>query len=207
MTACDFVVLGSTGNVYTVRIAKIPTCTCPDHAKGNLCKHILFVMLKVIGLDPGSPLVYQAAYLQSELEEIFALMASRRVGRSVMANEKVKKSYASLAMTGVDDSVVDVVQRSLDADSDCPICFDSMTGSSEKLMYCRAACGTHFHADCINRWLRGHIQGTPTCPNCRQPWDAGANNSRVGTEGYANLGALQGQSQVRDTSAYSSAIY
>ena len=69
--SCDFVVLGSTGNVYDVRVSKIPTCSCPDHARGNLCKHILFVLLKVIGLDPGSPLVYQAAYLEEESVKSF----------------------------------------------------------------------------------------------------------------------------------------
>jgi len=31
-----FVVLGTTGNVYDVTIQKVPHCTCPDHAKGNL---------------------------------------------------------------------------------------------------------------------------------------------------------------------------
>jgi len=36
-----FVVFGSTGNVYHVHICKIPTCTCPDFLKGNLCKHIV----------------------------------------------------------------------------------------------------------------------------------------------------------------------
>jgi len=36
-----FYVLGSVGNVYTVTISHIPSCTCPDHAKGNLCKHIV----------------------------------------------------------------------------------------------------------------------------------------------------------------------
>ncbi|KAI2506769.1 hypothetical protein MHU86_7664 [Fragilaria crotonensis] len=109
----------------------------PRPRKGNLCKHILFVMLKVIGLDPESPLVYQAAYLRSELQEMFALLASRRVGRSVMANDKVKQTYASLSTTGIDDCVVDVGRKSLADDSDCPICFDAMAESSESLSYCR----------------------------------------------------------------------
>lgn len=44
----QFAVLGSTGNVYDVTIGQKPHCTCPDCAKGNLCKHIIFVMIKVI---------------------------------------------------------------------------------------------------------------------------------------------------------------
>ena len=34
---------GSTGNVYHVTISKLPHCTCPDNAKGNQCKHIVYV--------------------------------------------------------------------------------------------------------------------------------------------------------------------
>ena len=41
----DFIVLGSTGNEYKVRIKKEPTCTCPDYImRGNRCKHILFIL-------------------------------------------------------------------------------------------------------------------------------------------------------------------
>lgn len=40
-----FVIAGTTGNVYEVTINKTPTCTCPDYAKGNQCKHIVYVSL------------------------------------------------------------------------------------------------------------------------------------------------------------------
>ncbi|CAM9475269.1 unnamed protein product, partial [Phaeothamnion confervicola] len=66
-----FTVLGSTGNVYEVRIAKGPSCSCPDHGRGNVCKHILFVFLKVLKVRFDSPLIYQTALLQSELDSIF----------------------------------------------------------------------------------------------------------------------------------------
>jgi SWIM zinc finger len=63
-TSCDMVVLGSTGNVYNVHIGEIPTCSCPDFARKNdLCKHIMFVTLKVIGLDKSDPRSYQRAYV------------------------------------------------------------------------------------------------------------------------------------------------
>ena len=38
-----FDLAGSTGNVYTVTIGKLPKCTCPDNEKGNQCKHIIYV--------------------------------------------------------------------------------------------------------------------------------------------------------------------
>lgn len=34
---------GSTGNIYTVRVGLEPTCDCPHGAKGNQCKHMVFV--------------------------------------------------------------------------------------------------------------------------------------------------------------------
>lgn len=49
-----FKVLGSTGNVYTIVIQHVPTCDCPDFAKGNHCKHLLFVMLKVLNVPATS---------------------------------------------------------------------------------------------------------------------------------------------------------
>jgi hypothetical protein len=38
-----FDIAGSTGNIYQVKIAKVPSCTCPDASKGNQCKHIIYV--------------------------------------------------------------------------------------------------------------------------------------------------------------------
>lgn len=77
-----------------VTICRKPSCTCPDHAKGNLCKHIvqfnylckwqslqsahfpflpqLFIMLKVLRINSESPYLYQVALVPSELQEIFS---------------------------------------------------------------------------------------------------------------------------------------
>lgn len=199
---CKFVVLGSTGNVYNVFIRQIPACTCPDHERGNLCKHILFVLLKVMGIDSDSFLIYQAAYLESELEEMFEKMNRRRVGGAVMANEKVQAKYASLqrgeAAEVGEEEEGGVARKALDAeDNACPICFDSMDDESG-LTHCRAACGMNFHAECIRRWI-AQQRGAPTCPNCRQPW---VDNKKRESEGYTNLGKLQGQPSRRDTSTY-----
>jgi hypothetical protein len=37
----EFIVMGSTGNLYTVKICQVPDCNCPDFMKGFLCKHIV----------------------------------------------------------------------------------------------------------------------------------------------------------------------
>jgi hypothetical protein len=208
---CNFVVLGSTGNVYTVTLQDVPHCTCPDFAKKNdLCKHILFVFLKVVGLPVTNPLVYQRALLTNELREIFSILAQRRVGgTSVLANDRVRESYARLeGGETLEEEDVGVKRRALDeGDCDCPICFDPMSGGADTT-FCRAMCGNNFHAECIRIWLRE--QRDKTCPNCRQPWDDGkaSQHQHPGTptspEGYVNLGTIQGQSSTRDTSTYHS---
>ena len=44
----SYKVLGSSGNVYDVIIGKLPSCTCPDFLRGNLCKHVIFVLCRVL---------------------------------------------------------------------------------------------------------------------------------------------------------------
>lgn len=36
---------GTTGNIYTVRIERIPSCSCPynENGYGSQCKHIIYV--------------------------------------------------------------------------------------------------------------------------------------------------------------------
>jgi hypothetical protein len=63
----EYKVLGATGNVYTVTLSRQPGCTCPDAAKGNTCKHWLFVMLRVLKLSREDPRVWQKALLSSEV--------------------------------------------------------------------------------------------------------------------------------------------
>jgi hypothetical protein len=53
--------------VYTVRISKQPRCDCPDAAKGHVCKHILFVYLRVLKLSASNPIVWQKALLTHEV--------------------------------------------------------------------------------------------------------------------------------------------
>ena len=66
----DIAIVGSTGNIYTVTIGLIPTCTCPDSRKGNECKHKVYALHTV--LKAPERLQYQRALLTSELHKIFA---------------------------------------------------------------------------------------------------------------------------------------
>lgn len=216
-----FTVLGSTGNVYEAIISKVPTCNCPDARKGNLCKHLLFVMMKVVGLDVSSQLVFQSAYLTEELETILTILRQRtaRLGRDVVANDTVRQRHGAIkkeeeATEEEEDGENSKAKSRREVEGDCPICFDPLGSSLAQLTYCSRTCGVNFHKACIQMWTRQSSQrGNPTCPACRQPWaDVQTGGKRQqqqsrspgANEGYENLGNLQGQSPVRDTSTYHS---
>lgn len=127
-------ILGSTGNVYTVEFGKLPTCTCPDFFKGNHCKHIIFVALKVLRMPQFGDLWYQKAYLESELRQIFA-SAPPNAFDSVVAPANVQKAFRE--HVGLEPASTEETNKKTDERDDqgkrkpgegdeCPICADEM---------------------------------------------------------------------------------
>ncbi|KAJ5787311.1 hypothetical protein N7457_002301 [Penicillium paradoxum] len=72
-----FDVVGSTGNVYKVVIGKVPTCECPSYRYRGPCKHIGFVLHEAMGAP--AELVYQKAFLQSELTKMLSESPLKRI--------------------------------------------------------------------------------------------------------------------------------
>ncbi|KAG7123256.1 Mitogen-activated protein kinase kinase kinase 1 like [Verticillium longisporum] len=184
---------GSTGNVYDIHVGQNSSCNCPHALQGNQCKHILYVMARV--LRASFQHVYQLALLSSELREIFA--AAPPID-SKDALDAAKDPSAS-----VDD-------RRKPVEGDCPICFDGLDASSnEKVVWCRAACGQNIHRDCFQTWAKTKRQSEVTCPFCRSVWEGDEEmvktikGSYVNGEGYVNVADQLGISGVRDTSSYS----
>ncbi|KAK7431219.1 hypothetical protein QQZ08_002259 [Neonectria magnoliae] len=167
---------GSTGNIYTVHIAKQPRCNCPHALKGNQCKHVIYVLKRV--LNAPIEMVYQLALLSSELRDIFA--AAPPISCPQQTESDKRKPV----------------------EGDCPICYCELDGS-EGVVWCRAACGQNIHEHCFKMWARTK-QGDVTCPLCRSVWqgDEGA-LSKVRKEegemdeGYVNVADQVGVSRVR----------
>lgn len=186
-------ITGSTGNVYNVTIAQQPTCDCPHARQGNQCKHVVFVLARV--LRARYDYVYQLALLSEELREIFH-HAPLPVDEQAAAAETDKQ------------------RKSIEGD--CPICFEEMKpGSrSEPLVWCKAACGQNIHRQCFEMWAntkRGSGDKV-TCPYCRSKWegDVGKVNlanvnpyRKIGEDGYFNVADQLGISTERDYSTYS----
>jgi len=206
-----YAVLGSTGNIYNVTITLKPKCTCPDYlTRGDCCKHILLVYLKVLRCGASSPYIYQKALLSSEVKEIFENAPPVLIG--VLANDAVRLRYCELTgktFEGNSGSEEKGKQRELTGD--CPVCMEEFDESQRsKVDFCKE-CGNNIHKDCLANWKRGcRNQGNPvTCVYCRAPWpETGNPKGRTKKRGrYHNLGELQGISAQRDTSSYNSSGY
>lgn len=157
-----FAVLGSTGNIYSVVIQKLPSCSCPDNARDKLCKHILFVFLRVLRVPSSNPVIWQKALLTSELREIFAAAPSVLVHSETLASAAVRSTYSQVS-GAKNESLPDAdatIQRK-EVAGPCPICFEDMVepesgGASgkrpaEETVWCRATCGQSVHTSCFTQ--------------------------------------------------------
>lgn len=147
-------IAGTTGNVYTVMISHMPSCSCPNTSfKRNdsgeaLCKHVLYVLHYV--LKAPEHLCYQNAFLTSELKEI-------------TANAPPLPAAANSSEESNDGNRKPI-------EDDCPICCMDF-GKDEKITWCRAACGNNIHEECFNLWAKTKPKDQVTCPYCRSKWE------------------------------------
>ncbi|KAI0521666.1 hypothetical protein F5B22DRAFT_546266 [Xylaria bambusicola] len=186
----DVEITGSTGNIYNVHVAQVPTCSCPHARKGNQCKHIIYVMSRV--LRARADLVYQLALLSSELREIFQNAPPIGIGEDSSGSK-----------------IQDPNRKQIEGD--CPICFTPFEGE-EDTVYCRATCGQNMHTECFQIWAatkRQHARNAITCPMCRSLWQDDEdmvtkikNTGMAGADGYVNVADQLGISGVRDVSTY-----
>ncbi|EMD00094.1 hypothetical protein BAUCODRAFT_30550 [Baudoinia panamericana UAMH 10762] len=193
---------GTTGNVYTIVVDQVPSCDCPHARKGNQCKHIAYILSRVLRVP--AELEYQLAFTSSEL-------------RSIFANAPPLPSETAAASPPEQDG------KRKPIEGECPICcVDFEPESSESVVYCKAACGNNIHAECFRQWAATKTggRGAVTCPFCRTPWEeqgvvggsAGDEAARKmareglmrGEEGYVNVAAQLGMSGRRDYASYHS---
>lgn len=73
-------------NKYKTSIGADLKCSCSPN-KNDHCIHTLYVLLKIFRLSPQNPVIWQAAYVDSELSDLVAgkytVQASRRISRPI----------------------------------------------------------------------------------------------------------------------------
>mmetsp|Transcript_61294 Transcript_61294/g.193068 ORF Transcript_61294/g.193068 Transcript_61294/m.193068 type:complete len:438 (+) Transcript_61294:3-1316(+) len=191
-------VLGSTGNVYTVTLGRpCQSCTCVDYAKqpNRVCKHILFVMLRVCRLPQNDPRVWQTALTPAEAKPLVEGLPSREElasqGDDVLASGPVLRGFDQARAQG---EASQAQQRPLADDPDCPICFEPLQGGAAAeavvVSWCRS-CGHNAHHDCIQRWHGA--RGGSSCPLCRGHWGSSTDAAEAGRHSAPlNLASLAG---------------
>ena len=177
-----FKVLGSTGNIYTVVVGGEVRCNCPDGAR-TVCKHRIFILVRVLQAGNSSPLVYQDALVSSERAQLFG--AGPAVS-SAVAPEAVRAAYSSAtgktppspATASGGGSSGEPVHRG-QASDDCPICFEELPGcGGDRAFEVCTSCKNGVHAECAAKWaaaMRGCGQQA-NCPHCRATWATNASN-------------------------------
>ncbi|KAI9923988.1 hypothetical protein MW887_007446 [Aspergillus wentii] len=180
----NFDIAGSTGNIYKTVIRKVPTCDCPDSAKGNQCKHICYALVKA--LKAPEHLQYQLAFLSSELREIYEGSPLSRQQDKAEDNDGNRKAV----------------------EGDCPICFMEFEPDKEEIIWCQAACGNNIHKTCFNQWAASQRHREVRCVYCRSPWQADTSNlnleslkkqGHISEDGYVNVADQLGLSGARGT--------
>jgi hypothetical protein len=213
-----FKVLGSTGNVYTVVIDQRPRCDCPDARKNtsDICKHLIFVFLKILKLPETDSHWYQKALTPSELIDIFA----KAKPDPTLTNAQLQSVY--LVATGQKAApIADPAEsssshgrRNTPQSGDgslCPICYEDFTpGETKGLVFCETSCGNPVHEECSKQWRKSCQASAATCVWCRTVLSQdkkviSSGPSQVNEYGmqYFNLANDSGIDSTRDYSTYS----
>lgn len=199
-----FSISGSTNNIYNVKIMKNYTnnhiyCNCPDAKKwaniyGVVCKHILFIIYKVIKLfkinnndittlnEDSDTFLENKSLNKDQIEIISIIIEMIDMGDT---NEFTKKEYIDRYESIKNNSAKGKGDNSIvpreNCDIHCSICYDDFgvdTITNKKIVSQCVVCKTIFHKTCLTKWFNYN----KTCPFCRTP-----NNIKSSSGYYKNL--------------------
>lgn len=156
-----YMVCGSTGNIYQVTIAENPSCTCPDNSKNNnRCKHIYFILMKVMKTEDEDESQYSPEDLQVMFNNIPVIT------NQLMADNNIRTIYDKLKISnGLVHKEKDITKKG--SDDLCPICLDELD-NGEDLDYCKFSCGKQLHKLCFSMWIKQKKE--PICVYCKAHW-------------------------------------
>ncbi|KAL2934518.1 Mitogen-activated protein kinase kinase kinase 1 [Bienertia sinuspersici] len=161
-------VLGATGNVYKVSISSTPSCTCPDRV--TPCKHILFVLIKVLGIPPDDPILRRETLKPSHIE---MLRATPNCPES-LANHTLREKFHQVLFLKKELGIrlKPCTCMEVEAGATCPICLEVVGKSGDRIVACEK-CNTPIHEECLMTWktTTTHQRKRLTkCVTCRSNW-------------------------------------
>lgn len=125
-------------------------CTCPDFSNRNTaCKHIFFILLKVLKVHCNKNLTHRQNYWQHV-----------RRGRA--------KSFIQKAKNILYNERPDNAK----GNEECSICLDEFQEqvSDQIICYCHG-CGHQFHSLCMSIWIKTQKTKKKSCPLCRHAFN------------------------------------
>jgi hypothetical protein len=141
---------------------------------------VLHYALKV---DLDDPLLYQTAYLSSELRHLMRpetdqyswRYTSQTTTTTSPASAVTSATFAAMLSSpanapGAPDEIRYADTNRKKIDGDCGVCYMELRLEEEEVGYCAVACGNNLHVNCMRMWAvhQGGVQ--KTCPFCRSRW-------------------------------------
>lgn len=193
----SFKICGSTKNVYTIAFDKSEhtfKCNCPDMsshcvAHNCLCKHIVFVLLRVLKYYDTD--VYGSLkWNEEKMAPYFKKLNANKgfLQDNLITNQELTEKYKSRVNIDSKKEKNDINDKfssnSFNEDYECAICYDIMDikDDIEKFVGC-PTCKQSFHKLCIKRWLENAVH--KNCVYCRSGIWSEYNKKKV--EEYINL--------------------
>ncbi|XP_004501151.1 uncharacterized protein [Cicer arietinum] len=172
-TGSTFFILGATGNVYTVILSSTPSCTCPDRT--TPCKHILFVIIRVLGVSSTDACVRRRNLRPCQLQRLLNMPTLNEA----VAGYSVRQRFHQVFFEGGGSKRERI---EMEEGATCPVCLEEM-GKEERLVACES-CRNGIHEECLVRWKRSRGRRSVSCVICRARW-----RNRGEQDKYVNLSA------------------
>eukprot|EP00128_Syssomonas_multiformis_P014556 Colp12_sorted_trinity150504_noHs@13194 len=140
-----FVVRSDQPTYSKVRVILGPqTCSCGQSS----CVHLLFVMVRVLKVEPSSDLLWTTSLKNYEVDTLLRNWYERKI-----FDRSTRQTLA------------------LSAEDDCPICLLPMC-EGERLTWCKHGCCKALHDNCMAVWAdeRKARNELVCCPLCRSLW-------------------------------------
>ncbi|XP_022729531.1 uncharacterized protein LOC111284821 [Durio zibethinus] len=177
----NFFILGATGNVYTVTLCSTPSCTCPDRT--TPCKHILFVLIRVLGVSIDDICLRRRTLRPCRLNRLLGTPTLPGALAGASLRERFHQLFSEAKKQGGSGSGAKEMELE---GAVCPVCLEEME-KGEKVVAC-STCRNLIHEECLMRWKRSRGRRSATCVICRARWS-------TDQEKYLNLAAYIGQDQ------------
>ncbi|KAM3399212.1 mitogen-activated protein kinase kinase kinase 1 [Capsicum galapagoense] len=173
-----FYVLGATCNVYIVTISTTPSCTCPDRT--TPCKHILFVLIRVLSVSIDDTCLHRRRLRPCHLQRLLSLPISTEA----LATQNVREMFHQLSSQQPKTS--SSVTIKVENGTTCPVCLEEMN-EEEKIAAC-VTCRNPIHEECLMAWKRSNNRRKSiNCVLCRARWRDVRNELDGDNNKYLNL--------------------